>query len=103
MSDPFSVNSRIGNTGATRAAATKVDAKSSAGKSESTTEAKTTSASSAQVTDSVNLSNISQRVKDTPDFDRAKVESIKAALREGSYPINPRRIAENFVALEKMI
>jgi anti-sigma28 factor (negative regulator of flagellin synthesis) len=31
------------------------------------------------------------------------VESIKAALREGSYPINPRRIAENFVALEKMI
>jgi flagellar biosynthesis anti-sigma factor FlgM len=49
------------------------------------------------------LSNISQRVKETPDFDRAKVESIKAALRDGAYPINPRRIAENFVALEKMI
>ena len=44
-----------------------------------------------------------QRAKDAPDFDRAKVEAIKTALREGSYPINPRRIAENFVALEKMI
>jgi anti-sigma28 factor (negative regulator of flagellin synthesis) len=42
-------------------------------------------------------------VKDTPDFDRVKVESIKAALRDGAYPINPRLIAENFVALEKMI
>jgi anti-sigma28 factor (negative regulator of flagellin synthesis) len=31
------------------------------------------------------------------------VESIKAALRDGAYPINPRLIAENFVALEKMI
>jgi len=103
MSDPFSVNARIGNTGATRATATKVDNKSSAGKSESSSESKSASATSAQVTDSVNLSNISQRVKDTPDFDRAKVESIKAALREGTYPINPRRIAENFVALEKMI
>ena len=103
MSDPFSVNSRIGNTGAPRGTASKVDAKSSPAKSESTTEAKTASASSAQVSDSVNLSNISQRVKDAPDFDRAKVESIKAALRDGSYPINPRSIAENFVALEKMI
>ncbi len=103
MSDPFSINSRIGNASAPRAPATKVDGKSNAVKSESTTDAKTASASTAASSDSVNLSNISQRVKDTPDFDRAKVESIKAALRDGAYPINPRRIAENFVALEKMI
>jgi negative regulator of flagellin synthesis FlgM len=38
-----------------------------------------------------------------PDFDRSKVEAIKQAIREGNYPVNPRRIAENFVALEKMI
>jgi negative regulator of flagellin synthesis FlgM len=103
MSDPFSINSRIGNASATRTTAAKLDAKPSAGKSDSAVEAKSSPAPAAPGADTVNLSQISQRVKDAPDFDRAKVESIKAALREGSYPINPRRIAENFVALEKMI
>ena len=36
-------------------------------------------------------------------FDRAKVEAIKQALRDGSYPLDPRRIAESFVAIERMI
>jgi len=31
------------------------------------------------------------------------VESIKKAIREGNYPIDPKRIAQNFVSLEKMI
>ena len=101
MSDPFSVNARIANAAATRTAAAKLDAKPAAAKNDGAAESKT--ASAAASSDSVNLSNISQRVKDTPDFDRVKVESIKAALRDGAYPINPRLIAENFVALEKMI
>jgi len=49
------------------------------------------------------LSNVSQRVKDEPDFDRAKVEAIKQAIHNGQYPLNPRRIAESFVAIEQMI
>ena len=53
--------------------------------------------------DQVSLSNVAQKVMEQPDFDRAKVESIKKAIAEGNYPVNPRRIAENFVALEKMI
>ena len=53
--------------------------------------------------DKVTLSNVAQQVKAQPDFDRAKVEAIKQAIQEGNYPVNPRRIAENFVALEKMI
>jgi negative regulator of flagellin synthesis FlgM len=53
--------------------------------------------------DKVSLSNVAQKVMEQPDFDRAKVESIKKAIAEGNYPVNPRRIAENFVALEKMI
>ena len=103
MSDPFSVNARIANAAATRAANAKLDAKPAAAKNDGAAESKTASASAAASSDSVNLSNISQRVKDTPDFDRVKVESIKAALRDGAYPINPRLIAEIFVALEKMI
>ena len=49
------------------------------------------------------LSNVSQRVKDEPDFDRAKVEAIKQAIHNGQYPLNARRIAESFVAIEQMI
>ena len=100
MSDPVSNNSRMANLSASRTTAAKLDAKPSAGKNDSAVEAKSTPAPGA---DTVNLSKISQRIKDVPDFDRAKVESIKAALRDGAYPIDPRRIAENFVALEKMI
>jgi len=103
MSDPVSNNSRMANLSASRSTAAKLDAKPSAGKSDSAVEAKSTPAPAAPGADTVNLSKISQRVKDAPDFDRAKVESIKAALRDGTYPINPSRIAENFVALEKMI
>ncbi len=39
----------------------------------------------------------------TADFDRAKVDAIKQALQDGQYPLNARKIAENFMALEKMI
>jgi negative regulator of flagellin synthesis FlgM len=103
MSDPISNNARIANPAANRSTAAKLDAKPSAGKSDSAVEAKSSPPPAAPGADTVNLSKISQRIKEAPDFDRAKVESIKAALREGNYPINPRRIAENFVALEKMI
>ena len=103
MSDPVSNNSRMANLSASRATASKLDAKPNAGKSDSAVEAKSTPAPATPGADTVNLSKISQRIKDVPDFDRAKVESIKAALRDGAYPIDPRRIAENFVALEKMI
>jgi negative regulator of flagellin synthesis FlgM len=53
--------------------------------------------------DKVSLSNVAQKVMAEPDFDRAKVDAIKQAIKDGNYPINPRRIAESFVALEKMI
>jgi len=53
--------------------------------------------------DQVSLSNVAQKVMAQPDFDRAKVEAIKQAIKEGNYPINPRRIAESFVALERLI
>ena len=103
MSDPTSINTRVTNTAANRSTAAKLDAKPSTGKSDSSVETKSAPAAPPPGADTVNLSKISQRIKDVPDFDRAKVESIKAALRDGAYPINPRLIAENFVALEKMI
>ena len=103
MSDPVSNNARIASNAASRASLEKLESKSKAVKSAPAPEAKAAPAPAPQNADTVNLSKVAERIKDTPDFDRAKVEAIKTALREGNYPINPRRIAENFVALEKMI
>ena len=46
---------------------------------------------------------ITERLKKEPEFDRAKVDSIKQAIQNGQYPLNPLRIAESFVALENLI
>lgn len=53
--------------------------------------------------DSLHLSGIAEQVSNEPAFDRAKVDAIKQALQDGSYPLDPRRIAESFVAIERMI
>lgn len=53
--------------------------------------------------ESLVLSDAAKRAMADPGFDRKKVDSIKRALQEGSYPLNARKIAENFVALERMI
>ena len=53
--------------------------------------------------DEVKLSDIAQQAMQEPQFDRAKVEAIKLAIQQGQYPMDSRRIAENFMAIEKMI
>lgn len=37
------------------------------------------------------------------EFDAGKVRQISAAIREGNYPLDARRIAESFVPLEKLL
>ena len=49
------------------------------------------------------MSNVAQKAMAEPDFDRVKVESIKQAISEGNYPLDVKRIAESFVAIERMI
>jgi len=53
--------------------------------------------------DSVQMSNVAQKAMSEPDFDRVKVESIKQAISQGNYPLDVKRIAESFVAIERMI
>jgi negative regulator of flagellin synthesis FlgM len=53
--------------------------------------------------DQLQLSNVSKRLSQEPGFDRAKVESIKKAIKDGMYPLDARRIAESFHAIEQMI
>ena len=53
--------------------------------------------------DQLILSKAAESALATAEFDEAKVASIRAALQEGNYPLNERRIAENFVAIERML
>ncbi len=53
--------------------------------------------------DSSEVGEAARLAMDSPEFDAAKVESIRRAIAEGRYPIDPKRIAESFMALEKML
>ncbi len=53
--------------------------------------------------DEVQLSAVAKEAMKEPQFDRAKVEAIKQAIQQGHYPLDVRRIAESFVAIEQMI
>lgn len=37
------------------------------------------------------------------EFDAARVAALQEAIRAGNYPLDSRRIAESFVALERML
>lgn len=104
MSDAISNYGRMAQSNAAmRSAIEKVDKKSaSAAHATDGTPSQTLDKAKAGA-DKVSLSNVAQKVMAEPDFDRAKVDAIKQAIKDGNYPINPRRIAESFVALEKMI
>lgn len=99
MTDPISsYGRRVQSDGALREALAKADAKLSARDRDEATAPRTLPAQ-----DEVVLSNVAQKAMAEPDFDRAKVESIKQAIRDGQYPLDPRKIAESFAAIERMI
>ncbi len=85
-----------------RSALDKVNRKSGSSSAPAETAAPTASAK-APGPDELHLSNVAARAMAEPDFDRVKVESIKQAIQDGQYPLNPRKIAESFHAIEKMI
>jgi negative regulator of flagellin synthesis FlgM len=104
MTDAISHQARVAQSNtAVRNAIDKVDKKSGTVAQTPAEEAKLVREKAPAESDSVSLTNVDQKIKDQPDFDRAKVEAIKSALKDGNYPLNPRRIAENFVAIEQMI
>ena len=50
------------------------------------------------------LSDVAKKALERePSFDREKIDAIRLAIQEGNYPLNTRRIAENFIAMESMI
>lgn len=53
--------------------------------------------------DELLLSPIAKKAMAEPAFDREKVEAIKQAIKDGSYPMDARRIAQHFASMEKLI
>jgi negative regulator of flagellin synthesis FlgM len=86
-----------------RSALDKVNRKSGSSSSAATETPAPTSSAKAPGPDELRLTNVAARAMAEPDFDRAKVESIKQAIQDGQYPLNPRKIAESFHAIEQMI
>ena len=86
-----------------RSALDKANRKSGSGSSAPAETAAPTTSTKAPGPDELRMSNVAARAMAEPDFDRAKVESIKQAIQDGQYPLNPRKIAESFHAIEQMI
>lgn len=53
--------------------------------------------------DQLELSDAGKILAAEPGFDSAKVDAIRQAIAEGNYPLDSRRMAESFAALEKMM
>ena len=53
--------------------------------------------------DQLDLSPVARQLAAEPTFDRAKVEAIKKQVEQGQYPLDARRMAESFMALEQLI
>ena len=53
--------------------------------------------------DRVELSSEAQSELDKAGFDHEKVDRIKQALADGNYPVDPRRVAESFAEIEKLL
>ncbi len=49
------------------------------------------------------LAQVEANIANSPDIDKAKVAVIKAAIANGSYKINPDKIAANILAQEGLL
>jgi negative regulator of flagellin synthesis FlgM len=72
------------------------------GRKSSTSDAAPSSPAPA-VSDEFVPSDVAKQAMSSEPFDKAKVDSIKQAIQDGQYPLDSRRIAESFLAVERMI
>lgn len=102
MTNPISQYGRLADS-VLRSAAEKTQKKSAPTGEKAEAEPAPTTSAARPGPDVLSLSNVAQKAMSEPEFDRNKVESIKQAIQQGQYPLDARRIAESFVAIERMI
>ena len=57
----------------------------------------------AETTDSVELSELAAKALSNAECDQEKTTRIKEAIEQGNYPLDHKRLAESFLALEQLI
>jgi negative regulator of flagellin synthesis FlgM len=65
---------------------------------------KTTATSSDTVTFTTTASEmlkLQESLADIPDIDNSRVDTIKASIAEGTYQINPEKIVDSLLSIEK--
>ena len=104
MTDAISQYGRMGPSDrSVRSALDKLDKNSADGREASAVDVAPVKVPVRPGADTLSLSNVAQKAMQEPGFDRVKVEAIKQAIQQGQYPLDSRRIAESFMAIEKMI
>jgi len=53
--------------------------------------------------DAATLAALEKALAATPDVDAQRVEAVQRALADGSYQVDPRRTADNFLKLEGLL
>tara|TARA_B110000977_G_C10936819_1_gene439290 strand:+ start:156 stop:473 length:318 start_codon:yes stop_codon:yes gene_type:complete len=56
-----------------------------------------------ETTDNVELSELAAKALSNAEFDQDKTTRIKEAIEQGNYPLDHKRLAESFLALEQLI
>ncbi|MCB1686729.1 MAG: flagellar biosynthesis anti-sigma factor FlgM [Pseudomonadales bacterium] len=59
--------------------------------------------SRAEVSLSDSAKSLARANTDSPHFDAARVDAIRQAIAQGRYHVDPERLAERFISLEKQI
>ncbi len=68
------------------------------------TAAPRSNADDVQITDSARrLASLAQAVRDTPEVDSQRVQSLQQAVESGHYAINPERIADGLLRFERLL
>lgn len=63
---------------------------------------KTQSTSDTQITESARqLAALEQTVRDLPAIDQARVEQVSQRIRDGSYQVDPAKVADKLLQLEQ--
>jgi len=73
------------------------------GRKSSASDAAASSTAAPAVRDEFVPSDVAKQAMSSEPFDQAKVDAIKQAIQDGQYPLDSRRIAESFLAVERMI
>jgi len=106
MTDAISNHSRVPTGNTTLRSVSDLSTSGSSSKSGSSTNSAPTTPTATVPSagaDTVSLSNVSLQIAQQSGFDQGKVSSIKQAIQNGDYAIDPRRIAQGFTSLEKLI